>query len=806
MIRNYLKTTLRNLFRDANYTVINVLGLSIGLTAAIVIYLLIRYELDFDKFHKNADRIYRVVQRAADGQSESPSSTVPYPMIEAFHTDIPEVPLATEIHYEDDVVITVGVDKIRIPSVVYADSMFFDVFDFKVISGNPKKDMAQPNRVYLTKSLADKLLKGNETLRFKIDNSVEVEVAGIVADPPSTSHLSFEMVVSYPSMTKETLNGFDRNSWNMTMSGYLYFVLPESMTPDHVSNILNGFPKKYRPKDETPVQYLLQPLSEIHFSKEYDENPGPARNSDVGSLIVLGVLGWFILAIACINFVNLATALAIRKSREIGIRKTLGAKRSSLTTYFLLETFVIILFSILISLGAAEWLLKWLNNFLSVSLSLNLFSDMRFLSFVIVLALLATLLSGFYPAVILSGFDPVSVLKNKVSARGSSGSLVRKVLVVFQFTIAQALIIGTLIVADQMDYFMSKPLGFEKEALINVSLPGSERELVESFRERLMQVQGVEQVSFSVGGPTSDNNFNTDTFLSEQGPSAAFNVAVKPIDINYQPVYGIKMKAGRWFTEAESKAATDPSLETKSYVYIVNEAYVRRIGLASAEEMIGKRITTGINRINAEVIGVVEDFHMGSLHDQIQPMVMIIFPFFYYDAGVKIQTKDPSAVVKGVKEAYEHVYPEYDFQYTFLDEYLKGLYRQDDRTFTLFKIFSGVSIFIGCLGLYGLISFMANQKLREVGIRKVLGATTASIVQLFGMEFVRLVVIAFFIAAPLTYFAMEEWLNGFAYRAQVSWLNFFAGVGATMAIALATVSYRAIRSALANPVDVLRTE
>ncbi len=353
---------------------------------------------------------------------------------------------------------------------------------------------------------------------------------------------------------------------------------------------------------------------------------------------------------------------------------------------------------------------------------------------------------------------------------------------------------------------MNKPLGFEKEAIINVSLPSTERVAMESFRERLLQIPGVEQVSLSLGGPTSENNFNTDSFLSEQNASSAFAVAVKPVDYHYQQVYGLKMKAGRWFTEAEERAATDPKLEKKSYVYVVNESYVRRVGFASAEEIIGKRITSGINGIDAEVVGVVEDFHLGSLHDVIQPMIMLNFPYFYYDAGLKIQTTNPKAVVEATKSAYEQVYPEYDFQYAFLDEFLASLYRQDQRTFTLFKIFSGVSIFIGCLGLYGLISFLANQKLKEVGIRKVLGASTTSIVQLFGTEFVKIVLIAFAIAAPLTYISMKEWLSGFAYRTDVSWFNFLIGVGVTMAIALLTVGYRSLRSALANPVDVLRTE
>jgi len=805
MIRNYLITTFRNFIRNKNYTLINVVGLSVGITACVIIYLLISYELNFDKFNTKYDRIYRIVQQSFSTSGTDYGAAIPYPITSTFRNDFPDVPLVTGIHYQEDVLMKIGTEKQRIHSIVFADSLFFDVFDFKVLSGNPKVELGEPGKVFLTKSLADKIMKGRDHLTITLDNQMELEVAGIIADPPATSHITFSMLVSYPSLTPAFLNGLPLTEWGMTVAGYTYFVLPEGINNSTIEQRLEGLVKKYKPDEVGKRKYLTEPMSDFHFSKEYTEEPGPV-NVDVSNLVTMGVLGIFILAIACINFVNLATALAIRKSKEIGIRKTLGAKRWQLTLYFLGETSLIILISVLISLGVTEWMLKWINGFLDKKMDMSLFSNPSLVLFLIGMMVFATLFSGFYPAVILSGFNPVTVLKNKMSSQGS-GTSVRKVLVVFQFTIAQILIIGTLIVANQMNYFRNKSLGFEKNAIINVNVPDNKPELMESFKTRLDGIAGVGTVSFSLGGPTSYNNFGTGSYLTEKGKEDGFTISVKPVDRFYQEVYGLKLKAGRWFTEAEEKSV-DKSIpkEDRRYVYIVNEAYVKKAGYTHAADILGKYITTGVNDISAEVVGVVADFHITSLHEEIIPTVLLNFPYFYYDAGIKISGSSYSEVVKEIEKVFETVYPEYEFRYEFMDQHLAQQYRQDERTFTLFQLFSGVSIFIGCLGLYGLVSFMANQKLKEVGIRKVLGASVSNIVLLFGKEFIKLILIAFVVAAPLTWYFMREWLNTFAYRTPIEWTNFIIGISVTLVIALLTVSYRSIRSAVINPADVLRTE
>jgi putative ABC transport system permease protein len=808
MIKNYLLITLRNFARNRTYTLINMLGLSIGISSCLIIFLIISNDLSFDKFHSRYDRIYRVVLESKTASGTDYGSTTPYPFAKAFRNDFPNVPLMVQLHMQEDVLMKVGVEKRRIHNVLFADSLFFEVFDFKILSGNPKVDLAEPGKVFLTKTLADNLSSdGKIVTTIKLDNKLELEVAGIVADPPPNSHISFSMLVSMPSLFKDFL-GFPIESWGMTIAGYNYVVLPDDLAPEKLEEDLTKFViKYYSPEDAARKKFMLQPLREIHFDQQYTENPGTPSNANMNNLVVMAILGVFILSIACVNFINLATALAIKKSKEIGIRKTLGARRSQLTIYFLAETFLLTVFSVVISLCAVEWLLRWLNNFLQLSLELNLTTDPLLLSFIVLLVFFTTALAGFYPAIVLSGFNPLAVLKNKISAQGSSGSGVRKVLVVFQFIVAQILIMGTLIMAAQMDYFRHKPLGFDTDAVINVPLPENAKEKLHSLKTRLESNTAIKNVSLSLGAPTSGTNFSTGHFLSDKGPTERHTVQIKPVDLSYLETYGLTMVAGRWFTEAEERAILEAEDPWKAnFNYIINEAGARRLGFANPADIVGQKITTGINDINAEIIGVVGDFHTSSLHQAIEPVIMIVLPQFYYDAGIKVNAKDLSSTVAFIELTWLEVYPDYNFEYEFLDDHLAKLYERDDRTFTLFKVFAGISIFIGCLGLYGLISFMASQKLKEVGIRKVMGASVASIMILFSKEFVKLIIIAFFIAAPLAYYFMNQWLEGFAYRISIPWYVYVIGAFSTLVIALLTVSYRSAEAARSNPADTLRTE
>ena len=805
MIKNYLLITFRNFLRNRNYTLINILGLSIGLTACIVIFLLIRFDTEFDRFHQHYDRLYRVVRTTKSASGLEPSSVTPYPFAAAFRQDFTDVPLVTQLHYHEQAFATIGTEKKQVERIVFADSVFFKVFDFGVKSGNPALELGHPNKVFLTESLAEKLNLGVGG-RMKLDNVLDLEVVGLLEDVPASSHIQYTMVVSMPSFTKKFFS-WGTTHWGLNSAGFSYIVLPPNMTPDKVVNRFPDFVKKYYPKEDAENNaYFLQPLSEIHFDTEYSGTPGHFANIDTTNLYVLGIVGFFILAIASINFVNLATALAIKKSKEIGVRKTLGAKRSQLTMYFLFETLILTLIAVVISLGLVEWLLPWLRSFAEKEIYLRLFSDPVLLSFLLGLIVITTLLSGFYPGLVLAGFDPIAVLKNRITGQGTSGAFVRRALVIIQFVIAQVLIIGMLVVSNQMSYFTSKPLGFSHDAILTLPLPKNDKDILDNFRTRLESNPKIKNATFAMGAPTSESNMGTGYFLEERGPSEHHPVQVKCVDRHYKDVYGIQMVAGRWFTESDEKKAIDTTLQNDvRYSLILNEAALRKVGL-STEEALGKRVHIGINDITAPIVGVTNDFHTFSLHEKIEPVIMLVLPSLYFEAGVAVSTDDLPSTIDFLNKTWSQLYSDYYFEYSFLDDHLEGLYRNERRQLVLFRIFSGVSIFIGCLGLLGLISFMANQKLKEIGIRKVFGASIHTIVRIFSKEFILLVAIAFLFAAPLSRLLMQYWLENFEYHVEIHWSVYAVGLFTTLFIAVATVAYRATRAAMANPIDSLRAD
>ncbi len=809
MIKNYIQLAIRHFGRNRGFFLINILGLTIGISACVLIFLVIEFELSFDKFHRDYANIYRVVGHDRKSSGEDAGSLTPYPFIKAFRNDFPEVPLATQLHYEEEVFLRRDDDKVKVEHAIFADSLFFEVFDFEVVSGNPKVDLGQPGKAFITESLAGTLgiERSSLPVRASVSNTIDIEIVGILRDPPPYSHIQFRLVVSMPSLTPVFVGGFPLDQWTMTSSGYTYIRLPETIAEAEIEDRLVGFVRKYFKKEDSERRsFLLQPLNEIHFSPVYTENPGPARNASYNEIGVMALLALFMLTIACINFINLSTAMGTRKSREVGIRKTLGARRSHLAGYFLAETFIIIMMAVVMSLGIAEWVTPWLSGFIGKQIQLNLFSNYTLLIFLAALVVVTTLLAGCYPALVLSGYNPAAALRGKNTSAGGDATAVRRILVVCQFLIAQLLIIGTLVISDQMDYFINKPLGFDKDAVLVVPLPENDKAKLESLKQRLLRHPSVISVSFSLGAPTSNNNFGSSIFRTD-GTEQIFDTHVKPVDIDYLETYGLSMKAGRWFTESEEKM-TDRSLpeEERRYVYLLNESAARTLGFTNVEDVVGEQITTGVNRIKAEVVGVVSDFHVASLHNEIGPVVMLNLPEFYYEGGIKVSGGDLDGVIDYVKQEWESAYADYYFEYSFLDDSLERLYRQDQRTLMLMRIFSGVSIFVACLGLYGLVSFMASQRLKEVGIRKVMGASVSSILMLFSTGFLKLILISFAMAVPVAWLMMNHWLENFPYHVTMHWSVYAISLLATIIVSVATISYRSYRAACANPADTLRSE
>lgn len=804
MIKNYIRTIFRNFWRRKHYTFINILGLTVGVASCLVIFLLIRYELRFDTFHTQADRIYRVVCDSESAGNMTYNAAVPYPLPNAFRLEFPQIPLVTQVHIErGEALLSVNEEKHLVENVIFADSMFFEVFDFEVLSGNPRRALAQPGQVFLTQSLADQLRREGEEAVLKYANRLDLTLAGIVADPPASSHLTYSMIISYPSLTAEHTGGFSLDMWAMTASGYCYMALPAGVTPASVVPGLEAMVDKYHDdQDHTKRTYRLQPLKAIHFDDQYRDD---AAHIATTALVMLGVLAVMILLMACINFINLSTALAAWRAKEMGVRKTLGAAGRQLVYYILSETLVITLVAVLIGVCVVEWVLPLISRLLDRKLTMALSVDPWLALFLVVVVVMVSLFSGLYPAVLASRFQPVTVLKSRFSGKGGAANL-RKVLVVFQFMVAQALLIATLIISDQMHYFQSKPLGFDKEAIVSIPVPVGTPVEQEAFRQRLLNQPGIAEASLCMGSPVSESYVGTVFALTKNKHESLQEVQMKLCDLHYKEAFGLQLKAGRWFTEADERAEIDTtkSLKERTFVFVLNEEAVRTLGFTNPEDVLGQNIISGMYGITGEVVGVIEDFHLASFHEAITPVVMTHFPAFYQQIGLKIKPGYLSQTLPAIETQWKEKFPEYYYEYEFMDDHIANLYQDEARTFSLFQLMAGIAIFIGCLGLYGLISFIAQQKIKEVGIRKVLGASIPNIIFSFSKEFMLLIVIAFTIAAPAAWYAMTRWLDGFAYHVKISWPDFIIGLVVTVAIAFLTVGYRSIRAAIANPVEALK--
>lgn len=806
MFRNYLTVTLRNLKKNKWFSLINIIGLTIGITASLVIYLYVDQELRFDDFHENSDRIYRITRSSENAGGMEYESSIPYPLIQALHQDFNDFESATQVHMDDEPLAIVNGNKFVLDQVVFADSNFFDVFSFKVISGNPKVALSQPNFAFITEKAGNLLFGESDPVGQKVEirNKLEVEIAGVVANPPANSHIQYDMLISYPSFNSDYF-GLDISTWTMSGEGYAYVLTDPNADFNNIKADFKGvFDKYFTEVQRANRKFYLQPLAEVHFDKKWNSNA-----ANIKSLLALGVIGAFILIIGCVNFINLTTALSVKKSKEVGVRKTLGAGRVQLIGQYLADTFIVTLFSGLISIAIAERILPLFNQYFDKQLTFNILQDFHVVLFVLALILVVTIAAGLYPSLVLSGFNPVKALKNNVHSQNQSSLFLRKGLIIIQFFISQVLIIATVVVASQMSYFIEKPLGFDKEAIVSVDIDDNSEAMLERLRNQLLANDLIKDVSFSLGTPMSDNTFETSYYLSSRGRDSKLETQIKPADYYYKDTYGIKLVSGRWFTPSEDKLARqifEGKEEGSKIPYILNETAVKKLGFSDPEEVIGQMITTGLGDFTAPIIGVVEDFHTNSLHSEIGAVIITKFPQFYYTAGIKINTDNTKAALAHIKKVHQNLYPKNLFGYDFLDDDVRSFYEEEQRTFNLFKIFSGISIFISCLGLLGLISFIVNQRSKEVGVRKVLGANISSIIILFSKDFLTLVLVAFVISAPVAWYVMEMWLNDFAYRIDMKIWFFIVAILISAIITLITIGYQSFRAAIENPVKALRSE
>ncbi|BAU54283.1 macrolide transporter ATP-binding /permease protein [Mucilaginibacter gotjawali] len=813
MFKNYFKIARRNLARNKSYTVINVAGLAVGIAVCVMIFIIIQYQTSFDNFHAKKDRIYRVLTEYhhADAADVSYGKDLSFPMPLGLKTAFPQIEQVSPIFASHD-------DQLLIPDnggpvkefkeqrgVFFAGPSFFKIFDFPLLSGS-YASLKDPNNVLLTKEIAEKYFGDWKTaigktikLRaggFIFEHGTDVlKVSGILAPIPANTDFQLKLVVAFGTgFTGDYLS--KSTDGDVTVPDFgCYILLPPNIPVDNFNQQLRAYSRKVEsPSDKD--SHIVQPLSAVHYDAEAGNYSN--RTTSHQLLNVLWLIAAFILLIACVNFINLSTAQAVNRAKEVGVRKVLGSSKSQLQIQFIVETFLIVISAVILAAGITMLALPYISKLLELSLSFNLLSDPAIILFLLTVTIVVTALAGFYPAIVLSRFNPVNALKNKLTSNTTNGISLRRGLVVFQFIIAQTLIIGTLIIVKQMNYFMDRPLGFDKDAIINVPYRVDSIRISKMgyLKNQLLTVNGVQAVSFSSNTPVEDGNDIWSTLRFNHAiKETDFKAITKFADNNYVPAYKLPLIAGR---------NLQPSNMTGEF--LVNESLLKSLGIKNPEDILNKEISIWNGQIKCPVVGVLKDFNDRSFRNNLAPLLITTDVAMYNQATIKMAATNIAATLPAVKKIFDQTLPDFVFEYKFLDEKIGNFYKQESQLAALYKIFAAIAIFLSCLGLYGLASFMAVQRIKEVGIRKVLGATTGNIVYLFSKEFIILVVIAFVIATPLAWYYMHQWLQAYAYRINISWWLLAAGGLAAIVIALATISFQAIKAAIANPVKSLRNE
>jgi len=789
---------------------INLFGLMVGLTCCLLITTYILNELSYDRYNKNADNIYRITRTFYNGNGEATLnlSTISPPFGYYLPTDFPEIQKMTRLLNFGTVPLRYKDKLINEKDVYFADENLFDVFTVDVLKGNPKTALTDPFSVMLTEDEAKKYF-GNEDPINKViraNNQFDVKVTGIYKPFPSNAHMHPNMLVSFNTLKDSAVYGEQnlRTNWGNN-SFFTYIMLPKGY---NIQNIKARFPAfldkhmtdEYGPNKPSKSTSLdLQKLTDIHLYSHTDYEAEP--NGDISRVWIFGAIALFILLIACINYMNLSTARSALRAREIGIRKVIGARRKEIIFQFLSESVLLCWVAIIIAGVLTYVMLPWLNKVSGQQLSFDILLKWQVIIPLLITPFIVGILSGIYPSLFMSSFQPVKTLKGLFNAHGSSINF-RKVLVVFQFGISIALIITTMIVFQQLRYMQQASLGYDKEHILTLPYYPALNDQYESFRNTLLRNSNIKDVGRSSRIPTG-------RLLDGQGAQAPGNDSMVPVkadiryvaaDYDFIPTYGVHIVAGRNFSR-------DYGTDTASF--ILNEAAVRAVGWKSPQEAVGKNFKYGGQM--GHIVGVTNDFHFESLHQTIAPLILVMptpaqAANSYGYLSIKISGGNIPSALATIKDTWQKFLPELPYQYTFLDENFAKLYEAEQRQGTIFIIFACLAIFIACLGLFGLSAFSITQRVKEIGVRKVLGANVSTIVALLSKDFLKLVLIAAIISFPIAWYAMHNWLQDFAYRINIQWWVFVvAGILAAL-IALITVSFQAIKAALANPVKSLRTE
>jgi len=821
MFRNYVKTAFRGIWKHKLFTLINITGLSIGISAALVIYIIVQYDFTFDKFHKDGDRIHRVVTNFLYSGAPGYNAGVSGPLTVTDRSQFTGLQAIGTIY-------RLSKPNVQVPNngatptifksqdnVTLADSGYFSVFQYHWLAGTPQSALKEPFRVVLASEQAHKYFPGlsyDQMIgRTVIYDTIKTTVTGIVETIKKNTDFTFHDFISYPTaLANSNLKaGLRLQNWIGTSPDIqLYVKLAPGYSAATIQRQFNDILKKNaQMRPGTAKELILQPLADIHFNTNYGIFAN-ARVADKTTLYQLEGIALFLLLLGCINFINLTTAQSAQRAKEIGIRKTLGSSRKQLILQFLTETFLIVLSAVIISAATAPLVLKAFSAFIPAGVSVNFINQPGIVVFLLILTVTVTLLSGFYPALVLSGYKPISVLKKQVQV--SSGQTrnvwLRKSLTVTQFVIAQFFIMATVLVSKQIYYALHKDLGFKKDAIVIINSPTKNRrpDLDHVMLNRLKTIPQIETVSQGFDAPISDYPQSTEGAYIDGKRQIKFdNLGMKLCDENYLEVYHIKLLAGRNIRPGD----------TSANVFVINNTLAKLIGCDEPQKAIGKTIDNFNGDTKMQIIGVVADFHQESSHTPVIPLVMFTSREAGYKGNFHIALKPETnngnnwhAAIAGMEKVWKDIYPDDDFAYHFFDENIARLYTNEQNLAALLNWATGLCVFISCLGLLGLAIYTSNQRTKEIGVRKVLGASVTQIVVLLSTETVWLIILAFIIVTPIAWWAMHNWMQGFADRTAISWWIFvLSGIGMLL-VAMLTAGFQTISAALANPVKSLRSE
>ena len=785
MFKNYLKITWRNIVRQRANSFINIVGLATGMTACILILMWVQHELSFDKFHENADDIYRVVENQYYAGGEIfPVAVTPSALAPALKEQFPEIIKTTRFSFRGSI-IKYG-DKIFDELGGFADPDFLKIFTFPFIKGDPETALSDPHAIVLTEEIAEKYFGNDDPIgkTLRINNRDDFKVSGVIKNIPVNSHLEFDFLA--PFVYLEEL-GRSMDDWGSN-SYYTYVLLRKGTPYQQVNDKIIDLIKKNSEGSVTEI--YLQPLTKIHLNSAGKYTADIRGHGDIQYVKTFSMIAIFVLLIACINFMNLATARSEKRAKEVGLRKVVGAQRNQLILQFLSESIFMVLLAFVIALVATEVLLPTFNDLSGKNLALNQLGLDVILGFVGI-AVVTGIISGSYPALYLSSFQPVQTLKGSRRAR-SGNPLFRKVLVVVQFTLSVIMIIGTLVVSRQIDYIRNKKLGLEKENLAYVRMSGEFEEKYEAAKQELLKNPNITNVTVTSQLPTYVAQSTSGWEWEGKNPEDTILMHFISVGYDYAKTFKMGMVKGRFFA---------PEFGRDSVAAVVNETAAE---IMNMESPVGKRLA--FRSTDLRIIGVIKDFHFKPIRTKIEPLILIMDPDRFNVMVIRTRPENILATVEYIKTVYKTFNAETPFSLSFLDERYDALYRSEQRVEKVLRYFAVIAILISCLGLFGLVSYTAEQRTKEIGIRKVLGATVANVMTLLSQDFLKLVLVANLLAWPVAFYAMKKWLQNFAYRIEIGWWVFALAGGLAMVIALLTVSTQAIKAALANPVQSLRYE